>query len=479
MFGGSKAFTRAVVWALFGLLMLIACLKQSQAIFFPNQVSFQRLCFLINKKSLHIPHNLQLFKFRFPEKQSMSFRLHKDKIDLKQTRKKRGLSLRKVVTRLRSKEEGYGGKVNENQLPLAVTPATTDTPEHLIVLVHGLEGTPEDLAYLSKVLTERAERTDKSVLVHCARANHRRTRDGVVRGGKRLASEIESVVKAYPSLKELSLVGNSLGGLYVRYAASLLQDNEDRPATPESEEAYSAKSPSRGTMAGGLIPNTFMTIATPHLGVRRFTYIALPDFVHPLADVAVGQTGKDLFLRDSKTDPLLLKMASTPEFLGPLLQFQRRRAYANVKGDFMVPFGTAAFAPTGGSFDEIVLPSNPSQQRSLNLVPFKRRGNFAPFGRRQKEKIIWEYRTKRSFDYKRQVPEVGDIGRKGRNLEVVMAENLDSCGWSKVGVDFGGLLPFSHNMICALSRNQMTTKIFKTGQPVMDHAAEYILSETM
>ncbi|CAM9572468.1 unnamed protein product [Heterosigma akashiwo] len=60
-----------------------------------------------------------------------------------------------------------------------------------------------------------------------------------------------------------------------------------------------------------------------------------------------------------------------------------------------------------------------------------------------------------------------------------MAKSLDSVGWSKVGVDFGGIIPFSHNMICALSRNPITEKVFEAGKPVMDHAAQYILSEDM
>lgn len=50
-----------------------------------------------------------------------------------------------------------------------------------------------------------------------------------------------------------------------------------------------------GTVAG-LKPSVFMTIASPHLGVRRFTYVPLPTPLHSLASVFVGKTGSDLFL---------------------------------------------------------------------------------------------------------------------------------------------------------------------------------------
>jgi hypothetical protein len=44
----------------------------------------------------------------------------------------------------------------------------------------------------------------------------RRTRDGVQAGGERLAREVMSVASCIPSLRKISFVGNSLGGLYSR-----------------------------------------------------------------------------------------------------------------------------------------------------------------------------------------------------------------------------------------------------------------------
>lgn len=115
---------------------------------------------------------------------------------------------------------------------------------------------------------------------------------------------------------------------------------------------------------------------------------------------------------------------------------------------------------------------------------------------------MWEYRTASASKYGRNAdgagrfskeivkeranfwdqqhdPSTSSIERGGKTIEETMAKSLDSVGWSKVGVDFGGIIPFSHNMICALSRNPITEKVFEAGKPVMDHAAQYILSEDM
>ena len=207
-----------------------------------------------------------------------------------------------------------------------------------------------------------------------------------------------------PSLRRISLVGHSLGGLYLRYAAKLLyNDGGDARAAPGG----------RPTVAG-LRPSVFMTIASPHLGVRRFTYVPLPSMLHPLGEVVVGgKTGADLFLSkrsvtvsspnnvaggDDVADlpspspsppsddagfsragqdqvmrtcetaggggsgegspgregggrtaesggelPLLYVMATSEEFLRPLKAFRWRRVYANRRGDTLVPYGTAAF----------------------------------------------------------------------------------------------------------------------------------------
>lgn len=45
-----------------------------------------------------------------------------------------------------------------------------------------------------------------------------------------------------------------------------------------------------------------------------------------------------------------------------------------------------------------------------------------------------------------------------------------------MAVDFGGLLPFSHNKICALSRTTLTASLYGSGRNIMDHAADCLVA---
>uniref|UniRef100_A0A0G4HVL8 DUF676 domain-containing protein n=1 Tax=Chromera velia CCMP2878 TaxID=1169474 RepID=A0A0G4HVL8_9ALVE len=292
--------------------------------------------------------------------------------------------------------------------------ATQESPKHLIVCVHGLAGKPLDFKYLRHALkrksrrrpiSERTPREDEDggsisddakhrdrdgdrVLVHLARANLRRTRDGVAAGGRRLAEEIREVVGKHPELETFSIVGFSLGGLYARYAVSLLFDEK------------------RGKVAG-LEPEVFATLASPHLGVRSFLFVPVPPALHPLGSFLVGRTGRDLLLfppeeeedeeerkkmsessfetgeggspsafhseapsrvnggaeqerdrprkqrRQGETAVPVLERLSTGAALKSLGAFPRRLLIANLGGDFLVTFPTSAVEPRGAAFQKL------------------------------------------------------------------------------------------------------------------------------
>ena len=109
---------------------------------------------------------------------------------------------------------------------------------HLFVLAHGFVGGEKDLDYLRGAIELEAERASsdartKSFAV-CAGCNQGKTMDGVQRGGERLAQSIKDSITDIiskettgassgfkPSI-HLTMLGNSLGGLYARYAAKLL-----------------------------------------------------------------------------------------------------------------------------------------------------------------------------------------------------------------------------------------------------------------
>lgn len=81
------------------------------------------------------------------------------------------------------------------------------------------------------------------------------------------------VVKKTKSLKRISFVAHSLGGLFARYAISVLYspDTYNSGQLGDSMNCMMENSQrtdfSRGTIAG-LEPINFITLATPHLGVR-------------------------------------------------------------------------------------------------------------------------------------------------------------------------------------------------------------------
>jgi predicted alpha/beta-fold hydrolase len=136
-------------------------------------------------------------------------------------------------------------------------------------------GGPEDLRYLSQQIKTQG---GNSVLVLQSKCNEfTKTTDGISRGGSLLAEEVmrfaeQNAERLSQGNSRISFVGNSLGGLYCRYAINELF------------------SPLDGTIAG-FLPSHFLvhldhlfkvcieheflvqTIATPHLGVRDYTFL--------------------------------------------------------------------------------------------------------------------------------------------------------------------------------------------------------------
>ena len=170
-------------------------------------------------------------------------------------------------------------------------------PTKLIVLSHGLYGGATNLQVLEELLVRQG---GGDLLVHQAACNEGFTRDGVSAGGRRLAAEVRTLASSHESLESLVLVGNSLGGLYVRYAAADLLGDDGRMA--------------------GLRPSTLCTIGCPHLGVRRHTFLPLPSQVQAAGVIVAGRTADDLLLRDAATPSasLLAEMASRDSRYGAL-----------------------------------------------------------------------------------------------------------------------------------------------------------------
>lgn len=148
---------------------------------------------------------------------------------------------------------------------------------------------PQDLSYLQAVMESLAEQEKRKhyeengivqdVIVHSAVCNEGKTTDGVMLGGQRLVEEMLSVINEEMKTRSsntvtISVVGNSLGGIYSRYAIAKLAQSDELPCK--------------------LHFNIFCTTASPHLGISQHTYVPLPRSAENVVAHAMGDTGRDL-----------------------------------------------------------------------------------------------------------------------------------------------------------------------------------------
>ncbi|XP_052179475.1 uncharacterized protein LOC127792881 isoform X3 [Diospyros lotus] len=147
-----------------------------------------------------------------------------------------------------------------------------DKPDHLLVLVHGILASPSDWIYVEAELKRCLGR---NFLIYASSCNtYTKTFAGIDGAGKRLADEVMQVVKRTESLKKISFLAHSLGGLFARYAVAVLyspdafgSDHFHEVPASTNTNSKTACSSRQGVIAG-LEPVNFITLATPHLGVR-------------------------------------------------------------------------------------------------------------------------------------------------------------------------------------------------------------------
>ena len=296
-------------------------------------------------------------------------------------------------------EKNYiGSSDNDNDNINDSDSDVSTTVTHIIVLIHGWMGNALEMDYIRESIknaaviaatnknknNERNNMDNKNknddkchhrFVIHSALCNEDRTNDGIVAGGERIANEINSLVryivnggggsssgssssssssssndnenenendsnssssKTHSDPVTLSIIGNSLGGLYARQALAGIDWNMEQE--PHSSSS-SSSSPSIS-----LTPMVFLTTATPHLGISGHTYFPLPRAAEFMVAQSMQVTGKDFFRFNTVVEDLTYKQY----YIEPLSRFQQRIAYINVYGtDFQVPTATAAFWAPG------------------------------------------------------------------------------------------------------------------------------------
>ncbi|KAL3851383.1 hypothetical protein ACJIZ3_013265 [Penstemon smallii] len=294
-----------------------------------------------------------------------------------------------------------------------------DKPEHLLVLVHGILASPSDWTYFE---AELKRRLGKKFLIYASSCNtYTKTFTGIDGAGKRLADEVIQVVKKTESLKRISFLAHSLGGLFARYAVSVL---------------YMPTVSSNKSLIAGLEAINFITLATPHLGVRGnkqlpflFGVPFLEKLAAPIAPFFTGRTGSQLFLTDGKSNkpPLLLRMTSDCEdgnFISALGAFRCRVLYANVSYDHMVGWRTSSLRREA----ELVKPPKRSLVGYKHVVDVEycppvlsEVPNFPPEAAKAKEAAQNEPNTQTTAEYH-------------EIMEEEMIHGLQRLGWMKVDV---------------------------------------------
>lgn len=196
--------------------------------------------------------------------------------------------------------------------------------QHLVFFVHGMGMNGHKHCLYLKHFIEHIDERNEITKVHLAQAlvgslsllTFKNTTAGILKGANMIRAELELVIKACgDSLKYISLVGASMGGLYLRCVLPHIVD-----------------------MTNAELCN-FITLATPHFGVSGLDIKVSP------FKLGLVQTGCDLVV-DSKDFSCLnnVNVMNLCEdyYLDVLKKFKRRIAYAPIFNDGIVPFPSAA-----------------------------------------------------------------------------------------------------------------------------------------
>ncbi|XP_013592934.1 PREDICTED: putative lipase ROG1 isoform X1 [Brassica oleracea var. oleracea] len=344
-----------------------------------------------------------------------------------------------------------------------------NVPDHLLVLVHGIWASPSVWLYVE---AEMKRRVGTRFLIYGCTASSSNTSTktfgGIDGAGKRLAEEVRQVVQKSKSLKKISFLAHSLGGLFARHAVAVLYSQANDDAVSKSGDSHIL----RGRIAG-LEPINFITLATPHLGVRGRKQLPfllgvpiLEKLAAPIAPFFIGRTGTQLFLTDGKADkpPLLLRMASDCEdlkFLSSLGTFPCRIVYANVSYDYMVGWRTSSIRRE----TELFKPPRRSLDGYKHVVdveycpPVSSDGaHFPPEAAKAKEAAQSSPSPQNTLEYHEIVEEE-------------MIRGLQTLGWKKVDVSFHSTFwPYlAHNNIHVKSQ-----RLHKAGAGVVAHVVDSI-----
>ncbi|GAA5930214.1 hypothetical protein JCM3775_004331 [Rhodotorula graminis] len=246
------------------------------------------------------------------------------------------------------------------------SPSPHSAAVHLVVILHGLFGSPKHVAYLASALEREAaaqlkargdDEDGRKLVVLVVQSNGLSSAhlyDGIdvcaARVVEEVDAEVERIERQGGRVERFSMVGYSLGGLVARYALGILDSR-----TPSFFDSA--------------VPTSFTTFASPAIGVPVYPDSRFSRFARAVGSSLLSRTGRQLYERDvylpaalcdgevederagrrrddeqkRRGDPLLKVMADPRfSFYRALAKFERFDLFANTVNDRTVPF------PTGG-----------------------------------------------------------------------------------------------------------------------------------
>ncbi|GAA96478.1 uncharacterized protein L969DRAFT_452817 [Mixia osmundae IAM 14324] len=204
---------------------------------------------------------------------------------------------------------------------------------HLVVLCHGLWGTPDNVIALEHAIIAKAEQTGARVVVSRPKGNESTlTYDGIDHCAERVCDVIDAEIADIESkgdhVARFSMAGYSLGGLVARFALGILHSR-----TP--------------SFFSTIKPVNFALFASPSIGIPIYSGTVWPVISSFFGSRILSRSGAQLYGKDRffQGRPLLDVLAQPgSSFYEALKSFERVEVYANGIHDRTVPFHTAAIS---------------------------------------------------------------------------------------------------------------------------------------
>ena len=224
--------------------------------------------------------------------------------------------------------------------------------KHLFILQHGLWGAPGHVLHVRNTIIKKMH-SDDDMSVHTYLVQNNKfikTYSGIRECGRRLYNECKPIIEEIQPT-HISFIGYSAGGLFVRYALSLFDQDG---------------------LFNSVVPMNLCLLCSPNAGTYRFEqqdYDIFPNVniynfaIETMPSFIGGKTAREFVFQDNykysvssprsedKKYPLIHLMSLEP-FVSTIRKFKTRRIYGNIYNDRAVGFRSGCLYPYKNPYDK-------------------------------------------------------------------------------------------------------------------------------